>query len=164
MPKARPSRGSSRRAATQQPRSLIASRARLLPPPIQALTSLALREDLPAGLRSRAEKMVHAWSCSLFLNGSEAELAQQYSGRESRSGLLTAEELRAERNAGAAMAAAAAAEAAVRAASGGAFIPGMGVSAAANTVRVASRRPPGVTTKYGVLREAVDPDVLGDWN
>ena len=105
--------------------------------------------------------MVHAWSSTLFLNGSEAELAA--SGRESRSGLLTAEDLRAERNAASALAASAAAEAAVRAAAG-VYVAGMGVSAAANTARVASRRPQGVTTKYGVLRESVEPDARGDWD
>jgi hypothetical protein len=129
----------------------------------QALTNLALRDDLPSSLRGRAEKMVHAWSSTLFLNGSEAELAALGAGRESRSGLLTADDLRAERNAASALAAAAAAEAAVRAAAG-TYVPGMGVSAAANTARVASRRPQGVTTKYGVLRESVEPDARGDWD
>jgi len=130
----------------------------------QALTNLALRDDLPAGLRSRAEKMVHNWSCSLFLNGSEAELMANNAMRESRSGLLTAEELRVERNAGAALAAAAAAEAALRAASGGRYIAGMGVSAAANTSRVPTRRSQGVQTKYGVMRDVVEGDLRGDWD
>ena len=129
----------------------------------QALTNLALREDLPSSLRGRAEKMVHAWSSTLFLNGSEAELSAQGMGRESRSGLLTADDLRAERNAASALAASAASEAAVRAAAG-VYVAGMGVSAAANTARVASRRPQGVATKYGVLRESVEPDARGDWD
>ena len=131
--------------------------------PAQALTNLALRDDLPSSLRGRAEKMVHAWSSTLFLNGSEAELAALGGAGGRASGLLTADELRLERNAASAVAAAAAAEAAVRAAAG-VYVPGMGVSAAANTARVASRRPPGVVTKYGVLRESVEPDARGDWD
>ena len=34
----------------------------------------------------------------------------------------------------------------------------------ANTARVATRRPQGIVTKYGVLKDEVDLDARGDWD
>lgn len=106
---------------------------------------------------------MHSWSCSLFLTGSEAELAAN-SGRSSRSGLLTADDLRVERTAASGAAAAAEAEAAVRAAAGGVYVHGMGVSAAANTSRVPTRRAAAVATRFGSFREGEADDLNTEWN
>lgn len=89
----------------------------------QALTQLALREDLPDGVRARAETLVHSWSFVVLMDADGSA-------------------------AGAFLNAPPEPPAAPLSRSGSAAARGMGVSAAANTARVAPSRGGSASALY----------------
>lgn len=127
--------------------------ARLTPPHAtrppscgKALTSLALREDLPDAVRSRAEALVHAWSFTVLVDGaggtSLADLSAAGGLSASASGSARSLSPLLERRAAAA---------------------GMGLSAAVNTARVASSSGGSAAEAYRE-RYQVRTGGGGDWD